>query len=135
MKFRLLTVLAVVSLATTPVWAAKYQPIQNVVDEPVPIMPDGSTPEVDAVRAAIIAGCTSKGWTPVLSGENELTCSILVRGRHFAEVRIPYSEEKFSILYLKSRELNYDPETQKIHRNYNKWVWNLSTAIKVQFVK
>jgi hypothetical protein len=135
MKSRVLATFAVVLLTTTAVWAAKYQPIQNIVDEPVPILPDGSARNADAVRAAIIAGCTLRTWTPVVSGDNELTCSILVRGRHYAEVRIPYSGENYSILYSSSRELNYDAEKQKIHRNYNKWIFNLSNAIKIQFIQ
>jgi len=115
-------------LATNPTWAAK--PIENLIDVPVPVKLDGSTSTLEDVKNAIIAGCKRKGWKPVLGEGNKLTCSILVRTRHFAEVEIPYSASNYSIVYKTSRELDYDEKKQRIHRNYNKWVILLSEAIQ-----
>ena len=112
-------------------WGAK--PIYNVVDEPVPLMADGSSATLEEVKKAIIAGCKRKGWTAALDGDTQIMCSILVRGRHYAEVTIPYSESSYSILYSDSRVLDYNEEKQRIHRNYNGWVIKLSETINQQF--
>ena len=118
-------------LVSSYAWGAK--PIQNIVDESVPIIADGSSATLEDVKKAIIAGCKLKGWKAVLDGDTQIKCSILVRGRHYAEVTIPYSESSYSILYLDSRELDYNEKKQKIHRNYNNWVIKLSQAINQQF--
>ena len=112
-------------------WAAK--PILNIEDEAVPVKLDGSTRSAEEVGQAITAGCKAKGWTPVIVDDAQMKCSILVRGRHYAEVLIPYTESKYSILYSDSRVLDYDAERQRIHRNYNKWVILLSQTIQQQF--
>ena len=118
-------------LVSSFAWGAK--PIQNIVDEPVPLLIDGSSATLDDVKKAIISGCQRKGWNAVLDGDTQIKCSILVRGRHYAEITIPYSESSYSILYLDSRELDYNEEKQQIHRNYNGWVIKLSRAINQQF--
>lgn len=118
----------VLLVLTSFAWAAK--PILNIVDEPWPLRADGSSATLDGAKEAIIAGCLDKGWTPVADGDAQIKCSILVRGKHFAEVVIPFSESNFSILYSDSRVLDYNEKKQKIHRNYNNWVLNLSQSIK-----
>lgn len=65
-----------------------------------------------------------------MDGEALIKCSILIRGRHYAEVIIPYSSSAYSIYYSDSRVLDYDERAQRIHRNYNKWVILLSQAIQ-----
>lgn len=132
MKLQMIAVLAVFLLVSVDAWGAK--PIQNIEHEAVPSRLDGSPRSIDEVRDAIVNGCRGKGWTPVLDGEAQVKCSILVRGKHYAEVVIPYSQADYSILYSDSRVLDYNPEKQRIHRNYNKWVILLSRTIQQQFV-
>ena len=112
---------------------ATSQPIENIVDRPVPVNVDGSARALEEVKAAIIEGCQAKRWSAVMDGGARIKCSILVRGRHYAEVIIPYSSSAYSIYYSDSRVLDYDEEDQSIHRNYNKWVILLSQAIQSQF--
>ncbi len=112
-------------------WGAK--PIHNIVNEPVPLLINGSSATLDDVKKAIISGCQRRGWSAVLDGDAQIKCSILVRGRHYAEVMIPYSESSYSILYSDSRVLDYNEEKQRIHRNYNGWVIKLSRTINQQF--
>jgi len=118
-------------LSANLVWAGK--PIQNIEDEVVPPKFDGSPRSLEEVRDAIANGCKGKGWRPVMDGETKITCSILVRGKHYAEVSIPFSATNYSILYANSRVLDYDAERQRIHRNYNGWVLNLNGSIQRQF--
>jgi hypothetical protein len=128
MFLRNLILAAIVLCVATPALAGK--PIEDLVDVPVPGDLAGNGRSIEDVKQAIIDGCRTKGWRPQIVNDNEMKCSILVRSRHYAEVRIPYSAEKYSILYADSKELDYDPETRKIHRNYNRWVVNLSQAIQ-----
>ena len=118
-------------LMTSFAWGAK--PIHNIVDESVSLMADGSSATLEDVKKAIIAGCKLRGWKAVLDGDAQIKCSILVRGKHYAEVTIPYSESSYSILYSDSRVLDYNEKKQRIHRNYNRWVIKLSRTINQQF--
>lgn len=68
---------------------ATSQPIENIVDRPVPVNVDGSARALEEVKAAIIEGCQAKRWSAVMDGGARIKCSILVRGRHYAEVIIP----------------------------------------------
>jgi len=110
------------------------QPISNIEDRAIPTKLDGSARSLDDVREAIAKGCSSKGWAPVVVDESRLKCSILVRGKHYAEVNIPFTESGYSIIYADSRVLDYDPEQRRIHRNYNKWVILLSQSIDQQML-
>jgi len=126
------TVLTAVLSATCGV-ALAAKPIQNLIDIPVPANIDGSSPSTEEVRSAIVAGCKERRWIPILDENNNISCSILVRSKHFAEVDIPHTADTFSIIYKDSRELDYNEKKQRIHRNYNKWVLNLSDSIQRQF--
>ena len=112
-----------------PFYAEAAKPILNIVDRQVPVQPDGSRLSAADVRAAIIAGCGAKGWAPTIVNDEKIKATISVRGRHHAEVEIPFSETSYSIIYVASDNLDYNEKKQKIHRNYNKWVVNLSASI------
>ena len=64
-----------------------------------------------------------------VTGPGTLSVSILVRGVHYAEVSIPFSDTNYSILYVTSRELEANEKKRKIHGNYNKWVASLNAEI------
>lgn len=131
MKLSRLILLCLMLLGMNAAWAGK--PILNLEDEVVPPKFDGGERSLEEVREAIAAGCKGKGWRPVLEGDAQIKCSILVRGKHYAEVVIPFSATNYSILYSDSRVLDYDEKKQRIHRNYNNWVINLNTSIQRYF--
>ena len=133
MKLKTFIFVAMFLLVNTEALAWTSKPILNIEDEAIPAKFDGSTRSLEEVRDAIAEGCRAKGWNPVIDSEKQINCSILVRGKHYAEVNIPFTESKYSILYSNSRVLEYDPDRQLIHRNYNKWVILLSGAIQKQF--
>lgn len=61
----------------------------------------------------------------------------LVRGTldlrtHQATVDVPYDRQRFSILYVSSRNLDYAGGT--IHNNYNGWVQRLQQTIVAQSI-
>jgi len=82
--------------------------IRNLVDVPVPTNIDGSAPDLEQVKNAILAGCRYKRWTPLVDEDGNISCSILVRAEHYAEASIPYTASSYSVLYKDSRELNYN---------------------------
>lgn len=108
-------------------------PIQDVIDAPVPIRPDGGRYSIEDVRAAIIKGSQTQLWTAEMAGDKTIRAMLNVKNKHFAIVEIPYSETSYSIIYISSENLDYNPTRRTIHRNYNKWVLQLSTLIKSQF--
>lgn len=118
-------------LASSPSNAAS--PIRDLVDLPVPIRPDGSRYSVDEVRAAIIKGSQSRLWTAKIEGETTIRARLNVKNKHYAIVEIPFSESAYSIIYVSSTNLDYNPDRRSIHRNYNKWVLQLSTMINQAF--
>lgn len=109
-------------------------PIQNMIDVPVPIRADGSGYAIDEVRTAIIKGCQARRWTAEIAGDGLIRARLNVRNKHFAVVEIPYSASSYSIIYVSSENLDYKPKRETIHRNYNKWVLNLSATINSQFL-
>ena len=115
------------------VWAPAVvdasDPILNMEDVPISLKADGTSFTDQEVRAAIIEGCMAKGWLPIVDNEGAIRATILVRQTHFAEVEITYTPSTYSITYVSSKNLNYSEGQQLIHRNYNKWIVNLSASI------
>ena len=130
MKRILATTLLVISIAFAPAEAAK---LENVVNVAIPDRNDGTPFTLDEVRSLIMQGCTKRDWKPETEAESVLTCEILVRGRHYVKVEIPFSEDAYSILYRDSEEMNYNEAKQSIHRKYKGWVNNLQMMIDWQF--
>ncbi|MEJ0086718.1 MAG: hypothetical protein WDO72_13610 [Pseudomonadota bacterium] len=108
-------------------------PIQDFVDQPITTKASGESFTPAEAQALIIKACTNRKWIPRLAEPGKLSVSILVRGVHYAEVSIPYSGTKYSILYVTSRELDANEKKRKIHGNYNKWVASLNAEIARTF--
>jgi len=107
--------------------------ISNLENLTVPTKYDGTQFAVKEVQAAIIEGCAARGWSASLESEGMISASILVRGKHLAQIAIPFDSSTFSLLYVSSENLDYDPDRNTIHRNYNKWVLKLSRTINQKF--
>lgn len=60
-----------------------------------------------------------------------MRATLKLRG-HIAVMDIPYDEQRFSIRYVDSTNLNYDGTN--IHPNFNFWVRNLELDIERQSV-
>ncbi|WP_394143447.1 hypothetical protein [Vibrio atypicus] len=117
-----LKLLSSLLLALLLVGCGRVQPVMNIEDTPV-----AYNLQNKQVKAAIMQAAMDRGWVVEEVGPNELTAKLLVRD-HFAEVKIPFNEKFYSIIYLNSENLKADDG--KIHRNYNRWVNNLNVDIK-----
>ncbi|MGD8112763.1 hypothetical protein ACQEXU_19355 [Vibrio sp. TRT 21S02] len=102
----------------------RVQPIMTVEDTPV-----AYNLQSKQVKMAILQAATNRGWIVDEVKPGELSAKLHVRS-HFAEVKIPYNEKYYSILYVSSENLR--AEDGKIHRNYNRWINNLNVDIKKQ---
>ena len=103
-------------------------PIYNVSHKAV------SPTSYSRMQSAILRAGNSLGWhmSKVRKG--------LIRGKlalrtHVAIVNIFYSGSGYSIKYVKSINLKYNPQKGTIHNNYNGWVKNLETAIDAQLMR
>jgi hypothetical protein len=121
-------------LVTLP-FAALADPILDLVNQPVPTRVDGSKLTVAEARAAIMKACTNRRWIARVVEPDKLSVTTLVRGRHYAEISIPFDGSSYSIIYVTSRELDADLKKNKIHRNYNKWISVLNYEITRQLVQ
>ncbi|HHB1592414.1 TPA: hypothetical protein ACN976_000518 [Vibrio campbellii] len=104
------------------VGCGRVQPVLNVEDTPV-----AYDLQNKQVKAVIVQSATNRGWTIEEVSPGVLIAKINVRS-HFAEVKIPYSNKYYSIIYLNS--VNLKASDGKIHRNYNRWVNNLNVDIQ-----
>ena len=131
MRKLLSTTLLDAAIGFAPAEAARLENLEGLA---VPERTDGTGFTLDEVQALIMQGCARRQWTPEFEGDAVITCSILVRGRHYVKVEIPFSETDYSILYRDSEEMDYDEERQRIHRKYNGWVNNLRLMIDRQLL-
>ena len=84
----------------------------------------------DVFNAIKRAG-VSLGWI-VRKADNNTAIATLNLRTHQAVVVINYTDKDYSIDYKSSMNLDYSPEENTIHSNYNGWIQNLNNAIKVQ---
>jgi len=96
--------------------------ISNLENLTVPTKYDGTQFSVEEVQATIIEGCAARGWSAALESEGMISASILVRGKHLAQIAIPFNSSTFSLLYVSSENLDYNASRQTILRIYIKWV-------------
>jgi hypothetical protein len=90
----------------------------------------------DQVREAIISGCGKKGWVVTAGEGNNLLATLHVRGKHTIAVKVIYDRNKYSVLYHRSENMNYDPsDGGTIHPNYNRWVTELMRSISAEFAR
>ena len=117
------------AVLVSPAISDAASPVNNLKEVAIPVRSDGTQFPVEEIQAVILESCLSRNWTPRLEGDGSITAMIDVRGKHSATVRIPFSSESYSILYVSSENLDYNPKRESIHRNYNGWVVKLSQTI------
>lgn len=104
------------------VGCGRVQPVMNVEDTPV--VYDLQNKQV---KMAIVQSAGNRGWAIKEVSSGVLFATIQVRN-HSAEVKIPYNNKYYSIIYLNS--VNLKASDGKIHRNYNRWINNLNVDIQ-----
>lgn len=92
----------------------------------------GSKVTTSKVERAIKKGAARKGWMTKRVKTGLLEARNNVRGRHLVVVNINYNTKGYKITYKDSQNMKYNPETQTIHGNYNKWVASLERNINYE---
>ncbi|MBR4742551.1 MAG: hypothetical protein IK079_06640 [Desulfovibrio sp.] len=96
----------------------KYVPIENqnvsTAHHSLKIMQEG-----------ILEGCRTSGWTAKVMSPQNIEAVLRLRS-HIATVRIPFTENGYSINYKDSVNLTKDG---KIHQNYEGWILRLRNNI------
>lgn len=118
-----------IGFAAVGLAGCRMAPVMDVVDAPVVEPAGGQKLTADQVKIAIERAGATLGWQ-IKEVQPFLLQGTLVLRDHVAEVNIPYSAQRYSIVYKDSKNLQYDGKN--IHSNYNGWVQNLDKAIKVQ---
>lgn len=126
LKAKQLFFMALLSLALV---GCAGQQVLNVQSEIVP----SNVTSKEEVKKAIVQAGGSLGWRVRELDENTLMATINVRNKHGVEVKIPYSQSEYSILYKTSKNLKYDAEKNTIHKNYNSWINNFNNRIQDNF--
>jgi hypothetical protein len=98
------------------------QIISNIEQTPI-----ASSMTNDNVQIAIITAANRRGWLIEEMTDKEIILSLQVRN-HNARVRVAYTTENYSIIYVSSVNLKH--KGNKIHGNYNRWVNNLDIDIR-----
>jgi hypothetical protein len=114
--------LALLAMSVVFVTACRTAPISN----PAVTLPTAQTSEDDVANAIKLAGARY-GWEMVDEGPGVMKGTLRLR-KHVAVVRIEYDADSYAIQYEDSEKLLYGND--RIHRNYNRWVRNLSEEIK-----
>jgi hypothetical protein len=113
-----------------PAWAARVEPIYNVIDHPIPAAAQ-KLPLDDIGRNIMIAGL-QRHWRfdPVAPGELRGTNAV---GDHSATIKVTYTQRSYSISLVQSA--NLDQAGDNIHRRYNGWIHYLEKDIEDQFLR
>lgn len=120
----LFTTLAAILLLT----ACRTAPVLNIHNAAFPEY-DKASLSMKQIEGAIVIAGTGLGWimTPVADGHIVGTLNLR---SHQAVVDVTFNQDDYNIDYKSSANLKYNGT--KIHKNYNGWIQNLSTAINNQ---
>ena len=116
--------LLVMTLAA-PCEAKRLLEIKDVAVRAPPQQP----PTLEQVQRAILEALDSKGWQGKVERPGLIRGEITVHHTHHAVVEIPYSTRSYSIRYVSSQGLGYNPASKTIRHNYNSWVQKLQRRI------
>lgn len=82
---------------------------------------------VSSVKKAILEAGAQRDWIMTETSPGIIRGDLSVRS-HKAVIEITFNDKAYSINYVNSENLKYSDG--KIHRNYNRWINNLSLDIR-----
>jgi hypothetical protein len=111
--------------AASPAQAKRLLEIRDVAVR----APPQQQPTMEQVQHAILEALDSKGWQGKVERPGLIRGEITVRRTRHAVVEIPFSTRRYSIRYVSSQGLGYNPARKTIKYNYNSWVQKLQRRI------
>ncbi len=124
----LFTSIVTVCLVATASIALASDPVKDIVDQEVPALKDGTRMTPEAVEKAILQACAHRKFQAAVV-EPGLITARWVHGSHSFEVSIPYNESSYSIRYMDSQRMDYNPARNRIDDAYNDHVAGLAEHI------
>ena len=89
-----------------------------------------------AMGEAIIAGAQSREWVVTKQQPGCISLELDVRsGKHTVQIDVEYGSDWFSVKYVGSTNMDYNPSTGAIRGKYVQWVRNLKKDIRLQAMK
>jgi len=126
-KFLMLMIAAVLSMMFLGCGAAQ---VYNVNNNAIEGVSDKQVSLSDVEKAILRAG-GGLGWVMKKTKDGQIQGTLTLR-THVAVVAIKYNTKEYSINYVDSTKLDYNPAENTIHSNYNGWIQNLNRGIQVQ---
>jgi hypothetical protein len=115
--------------------------LYNVTNAPV-LHVEGSKQSLADVKAAIMRspGDTRVRYIMEDVKPGLIRCQLQYKFKYKAWVDIPYSTESYSIIYVKSENLSYQPNNEErnvttINGHYNNWIRALDNSIQAELAK
>ncbi len=109
--------------------ACKATPVYNVAQSHVP-----ANLTAKQVEKNIIKALTQKGWQVKANANGVILAEIMVR-THIAKIEISFDASQYSINYVDSTNLKYNPQKKTIHKNYNNWVIYIDRLIQTGLIE
>jgi len=97
-------------------------PMQSIENCTVTIIGEQKMTDI-VMRAA-----HQKQWTPQTISDDTVRCTLNLRA-HQVVVDVLCMESSFTIRYVSSENMNYDPVVNTINPKYNQWIRNLQREI------
>ncbi|HTU66110.1 MAG TPA: hypothetical protein VMF52_09180 [Steroidobacteraceae bacterium] len=124
------SILVALLAAAPAAWAD--DPVKDVIDAEVPALKDGTKIALNDVQDAILAACKRRGFDATVAAPGLVTAR-WTHGKHTFDVTIPFSDTLYSIRYLDSAYMDYNPKKNRIDDAYNEYVAALSEHIEADF--
>ena len=86
------------------------------------------------MKEIVMKAAHQKMWRPEALEDGKVRCTLNIRA-HEVVVDVLYTDSSFSIRYVSSVNMNYDPTLNTISPKYNQWVRNLQREIVGQALK
>lgn len=112
-------------------WA---EDVRNFVDQPVPVLKDGTKMTLTDVEQAILAACKRYEYEVIAEAPGNISAR-WKRNTHSFDVSITYTADRYSIVYLDSVNMDYNPVKQKIDSTYNGYVAGLAAHVRGQLAR
>lgn len=103
--------------------APRTAPIENVSQTV------GQSYSDDQMKQAIVQSGAANHWVMTPAGPGVMNGHLAERG-HTADIRVNYTANSYQIQYVSSQNLKAG--SGQIHRNYNRWIQNLSQGIQTR---
>ena len=117
-------------MAAAPAWAD--DPLKDIIDHEVPTLKDGTRIALPDVQKAILDACARRRFAANVVAPGEISAR-WTHGRHWFDVRITFTDAKYSIRYVDSEHMDYNPAKRRIDDSYNEYVEGLDEHIEADF--